>query len=530
EKHADDLAVPRGPQLFRCKAVPAVNYAGFMHRIVAVMALAFGLLVPAARADEAFRIGLTAMPPQLGNPYGVVGTTSNFVMPAIYDRLAGFDNDGVLQPMLAVGWERRDVLTWAFNLRQGVVFSNGEPWNAHAAKSVLETLRGPQGVGLFGANEPRELADVIVEDDYTLLMTTAKPNAALPRNIYVVFYVPPKYLERVGIEGLTSQPIGSGPFVVDAWEPDKIELSANQTSWRPPKVGHLELRALPEAIARVQAAIAGEIDVAIAVDPVQIPALEAAGLRMAERTPARLLSIVFNTLKKGSPFADERVRQAVNYGVNRKAITEMLLAGLVEPASQGAIPGALGYDPDIKPYPYDPDKARALLKEAGYEKGFTFTFEMPGGATSADSSVFQSIASDLAKVGINMRIHVIPFAQFSKYYVQGGAEGEALPADYNLYAYDALRTMFGPSGTHGCDWSAPRFCDRAIQDVIDAAGTAATLEERVELTRQAVRAYHDTAESLLLFPVLGLDAIGPRVGHWETWADTIQYHTISLKP
>ena len=98
-----------------------------------------GLSALGAAADNNLRIGVTAMPPGRGNPYGVVGTTSNVVLPAIYDRLVMLDNDGNLQPQLAERWEMRDPLTWMFHLRHGVTFSNGERFDAPLAQRPCST-------------------------------------------------------------------------------------------------------------------------------------------------------------------------------------------------------------------------------------------------------------------------------------------------------------------------------------------------------------------------------------------------------
>jgi peptide/nickel transport system substrate-binding protein len=240
----------------------------------------------------------------------------------------------------------------------------------------------------------------------------------------------------------------------------------------------------------------------------------------------RVLAIALNTLKAGSPFRDERVRQAVNYGVNRQAITETLLGGLVDPASQATIPEALGYDPDLKAYPYDPDKAKALLAEAGYASGFAFTYEFPVGTLPSDGAIMQQIASDLGKIGVTMNVIPISYAMFTRYYTQGGWRGEALLADYPVTSLDALRSFY--RSAHSCDWPAAWYCDRAIQGVIDDAGIEPDLAKRTAMTQQVLRHYHGTAQSLLLFPILGLDALGQRIIHWEPWNDIIQFHRIEI--
>lgn len=478
------------------------------------------------QADSTLRIGITAMPSERGNPFGGIGTTSNFVLPAVYDRLFTFDDAGTLQPQLAESWKRRDALTWVIRLRKDIDFSNGEHFDAIGAKSVLTMLLTPEATPFLGARETRLLAGFDAEDRYTLILRTKEPNALLPSHFFITPMVPAEYLKKVGFTGLASNPIGSGPFTVENWTPERIVMKANPTSWRKPKVQRLEFLVLPEPMTRIQAIETGRIDVAIAIDPEQIDALKQVGAHVHQRKPMRVLSMVFNTLAPGSPFQNEKVRQAVNYGVNREAITKTLLAGLVEPASQGSIPGAHGYNDDLKPYPYDPDKARALLKEAGFGKGLSFTVEFPSGTLASSAAFMQQIAADLGKIGVQMNIQPITYAQFTRYFQQGGWKGQAFLADYMVYSMDGLRPFY--RSTHSCDWSAPWFCDRKIQPLIDAAGVELDLDKRAAMTRQVLKYYRDSAESLLLFPILGIDAIGPRVTHWETWNDIIQFSSVTV--
>jgi ABC-type transport system substrate-binding protein len=132
----------------------------------------------------------------------------------------------------------------------------------------------------------------------------------------------------------------------------------------------------------------------------------------------------------------------------------------------------------------------------------------------------------LSKIGVTMNIMPITYALFARYYTQGGWKGEALLADYPISSLDALRSFY--RSAHSCDWPAAWYCDRAIQSVIDAAGIEPDIHKRTAMTRRVLRHYHDTAQSLLLFPILGLDALGPRITAWEPWNDIIQYHKLDV--
>ncbi|MDX2222760.1 MAG: ABC transporter substrate-binding protein [Rhodospirillaceae bacterium] len=483
----------------------------------------------AAAADGTFRVGITAMPPGMGNPYRQVATTANFVLPSVYDVLAGIDNQGRVVPRLAERWDNPDPLTWVFTLRDGVTFSNGEPLDAEGVKIMFDALRAPEsaaaGLTIVRA-EAEKFARIEATDRRTLTITLTEPNAILPQRLYMIYVAPGRYFQEVGWEGLATAPVGSGPFTVKRWAVNEIELEANPTTWRPAKFDRLQFRALPDGTARTQALISGQIDAAIAVDPEQAAAIEAAGGAVHQRNPIRILTIAFDTVSKQNPFWDARVRRAANMAVNRERIVATLMGGRVAAASQGAIDNATGYDPDLKPYPYDPDAARALLAEAGYPSGLSFVYEFPSGTLPGDATIMQQIAADLAAVGIRMELRPVTYPQFVRYTSAGGWRGQATLQDFNNNAFDALSPY--ARGGHGCNGSAPWYCDPKIQPTIDAAEREPDLARRVAMTREIVRHYHDQATSLILFPVLGLDGVGPRVKTWATWNDQIQFSELEL--
>jgi peptide/nickel transport system substrate-binding protein len=494
-------------------------------RAIQALALTVMLAGPAA-ADETFRLGVTAMPPARANPFKTTGVTSSFVLPSIYDSLAAIDNDGKLQPRLAVACRALDPLTWEFTLRDGVNYSNGEPLTAAGAVATFEALRAIQGSGSVIARELLNIESVTARDRLTFVIRLKQPNAVLPQHLYGLNLAPPALLARVGIDGLDDNPVGTGPFIVKRWQPNLITMRANPGAWRRPQVAQLEVHAVPDPVARIQALITKRIDAGIAIDLEQEAMIAEAGLRLVQRAPQRILAIAFNTLDPKSPLADARVRLAVNLAVDMKRITDTFLHGRVGPASQGALPSALGYDPELKAYGHDPDRARALLAEAGYPKGFSFAYSFAPGTLPGDAGIMQQIASDLSRVGVTMTIRPITYAQVVRYTLQGGWETEAVLQDFPGNSYDGLRPF--QRGGHACNGTAPWNCDRRIQPLIDAAAVEPDLEKRIAMTRDVIGHYHREATTLLLFPVLGIDGIGPRVRTWVTWGDQIRFDLLDL--
>ncbi len=481
----------------------------------------------AALADKIFRIAVTASPQIKGNALAGGGVAANFIWPAFYDSLTRIRNDGRIEPWLATAWRSVSDTEWHFSLRPNVRFANGEPFNAEAVKITFDMLRTDAARTFMRHRDMTYYPRVDVIDDLTVAIHTNEPNAMTAAYLSGTAFAPPQYLQEVGFQGLIDAPIGTGPFVVERWAPDKITARVNPYAWAPPKVDSLEFYIVPDSSARLQALETGQIDVALAISTDQIPLLEAAGHHTAVRGFHRVYIFVLQTQDPDSPLADVRVRQALNYAINKDLITDVLLAGLVEPASQPALPLTRGYDPELKPYPYGPDKARQLLKAAGYEDGFTFTLEAVSGFMPNDTAILQQIISDLAQVGITMNVNVITYPTLLRTVLFGEFGGEAFPMDFFNTTGDALRPVIR-AVNHACTGTRPWYCDETIQPVIDQARVTMDLDRRAELTRKVIRHYRDNASSVFLWPVLGLDGLHSRVTAWEPWLDILNFHLVDV--
>ena len=503
-----------------------------MKSIALTLALAGALggfnLSQTAAAETVFRVALSAGPPTKGNPYAGGSATANFIWPAVYDSLTRIDNDGTVQPWLALSWTPVSETEWHFTLRPNVKFSNGESFNAAAVKATFDRLRTEEAQGLLWQRQMIYYPRVEVIDDLTVAIHTATPNAMTAAYLASLYIAAPGQMEAVGFQGLSEAPVGIGPFLAVRWGPDKVTLRANTDSWIPPKVDGLEALFVPDASARLNALKTDQIDIATVISTDQIEVLERAGHSTAMRKPTRVLVMAWQTQDPALPFADVRVRQALNHAVNRDLINEILLAGLVKPASQPATAMALGYDPSLEPYSYDPDKARQLLTEAGYPDGFSFAVETVAGFQPNDTSILQQIASDLRTVGVTMDVHLITYPQLVRSTLSGELGGQALLADFFNNTGDALRPVLH-TVNHACAGVKPWYCDADIQAVIDQAEVTLDLDKRRALTQQVIRHYRDQASSLILFPVVGIDGVHSRVTRWEPWNDILNFHLVEVE-
>lgn len=474
---------------------------------------------------ETLRVGLASLPPGNGNPFFSPARTSWYTWRAIFDTLTQLGPNSAPVPALAISWTNTNPTTWVVKLRPNVKFSNGEVLNAAAVTATISYLKSPSAVQDSISLEAANIASTRAIDDLTVEFTTTQPDPMFPRLMAVLPVVPPAYWAKVGRDGFLRAPIGSGPFVVEKWDAARITLKANPASWRAPKADALEIIALPEPSTRVQALLSGRIDLASEIGPEDTEALVAEGFKTYLRPSTSVNVMAFNTMVK-SPLQDARVRQALNYAVDRPTIAKTIMQNLVQPATQPTPPANPEYDPTIAAYSYDPAKAKALLAEAGYANGFSFVLEIVSGTQGAQiDSMYQKIADDFRTVGVKMDIRPIPWAQFVRGVQQGEWKGQAFHFEYEtLPTGETLR----PFRLHSCTWPHPWYCDDSLTPVIAEAKTTFDPKRRLELVHRILREYRDKAASLYLFEPIGLDGLSPKLQGYNQLNGIIPYQDMMV--
>ena len=187
--------------------------------------------------------------------------------------------------------------------------------------------------------------------------------------------------------------------------------------------------------------------------------------------------------------------------------------------------GVFGRDPDLKPYPHDPQRARALLAQAGFSQGFSLVAEVVTGANSSAAAIFQKVADDLAVVGVRMELRVVPIGKIMRAAYDGSFDGTAFSINYGSLPYmDALAGL----KLHSCLWTKPWTCDPAIAARITAALGTFDLAERERLTRSLVRDVREEAPALLLYEDVIFDGVARRVGNYHPVFSTINYESLAL--
>lgn len=445
----------------------------------------------------------------------------------VYDRLVQLDPRLQLVPGLATSWRRLGATAWELSLRQGVRFSNGEPFEAATVAAWFERLR------TGGGQEPgRRLTDPLPSvtrvqrvDDYTVRFETREPDPVLPRQLAKpdASITPRGPFQSGDAKALWSRPVGTGPYVVaDVVPGHHVTLVPNGGYWStPPKAGEVEIRVMPDPAERAAALKLGAVDVALALQLADVPAvkdtppLEVPPVPEASRTYRAYL----NTVAPG-PLADRRVRQALNYAVDKQAIVDGILSGQAVQNASLTTPQSFGYCP-VAEYPYDPARASALLQEAGVQ-GVALDLNY----VLADEAVVQAIARYLRAVGIEVRLS--PMSQEA---LVDQARARTLrglwymgKADPSLDADASLRD-FQEDGLFG--WSAPlegearRLFQQEREETRDA--------KRAEMACAIQKIEHDEAPVVFLWQRNILDGLNRKTVAWPVPSDGL-LHLDRLTP
>lgn len=481
--------------------------------------------------SETLRVGVLGLPAMLGNPYASLNAPTIYTWSAIFDSLTYVGLDGEVKPWLATSWEATSPTTWKFKLQEGVTFSNGEVFTSDAVINAVDYLISDDALTEVVAQMLSSMAGARALDDYTVEITTKTPNILFPREAASLRIVAPDHWRKLGREAFAQEPHGTGPFQVVSWEPAVARMEAFEESWRPPHFKKLEVYAVPEGPQRIQGIISGRLDVVLGTIPDQMAELERAGHQWISLpgTGIYTFAMILNRAHPAfgpanEPLTDVRVRRAINYAIDREAYIEVLLSNTSRAPSQPVPPSVFGHNPDLEPYPYDPEQAKALLVEAGYPDGFDLVFEVvPGTSIPNGVAIYQKIAEDLGKVGINVELKTFPLPQYFNAVHTGGFKGQGFMMDFpTAPQLDALRGM----RLHSCLWKTPWLCDEGDQAMIDAAMAEPDLARREALTQDIMRRYHEQAYLIYLFE--RVDYYGLRAGleGFEAEGLFIQYDKI----
>lgn len=343
-------------------------------------------------------------------------------------------------PSLAQDWEYLDDRTLRMYLRDDVTFHDGQPLTAEDVVFSLLRLIDP-ATASPAAYLLTVIDTAVADDDHTVTITTKEPFAPLLFHLtHPAASIVSKAVVEADPENWARNPIGTGPFkFVEYRSGDRVVLARNDDYFAGQPVPEtVTFRIIPEASTQVSELESGGVHIAYSIPRQEVARLQAnPDLNMLTTVSWGIHGIIFNVQKK--PFDDVRVRQALNYALNRDAIVQHVEFGLAEPAAQVNSPVVFGHDPALEPYPYDPEKARQLLAEAGYPDGFKTSMLV----WNLDQHIkFAEVAqAQFAEIGVEVELDVMEFGAALERQYEGDFEmtgiswgTPTLDADYNMYA------------------------------------------------------------------------------------------------
>ena len=431
------------------------------------------------------------------------------IVHAVYDPLVEYGADGTLRNVLAESLTSPDPLTWEVRLRQGVTFHNGEPFDARSVTAAVARVQGPESqVGdIFGA-----ITAVEEVEPFLVRLRLSAPAPWLPAQMAPwLVMLPPS----VGpASDLDAAPVGTGPYVFDGWERGSaIALTANPTPWSSPKgralAERVRYRFVPEAATRVADLTSGGANLVSAVAVDQLAAIEAAGKRVTAMPIAGTAFVRVPT--DVAPFDDVRVRQALNHAVDVEGIIAALLDGQGQRLANLFVPGGLGFDPGLAPYAHDPDRARALLAEAGHEDGFETTLAY---AANQREDLVAAVAGGLREVGIDVTLEAVELARFNDQW----RDPEAAPLRFVTW-----RPVFDPFTLLNLVVSDQGFLSRhanpTAQPVLEAAAIEADPATRDARYRELGRMLRDEPAAIYLYSLTAWYGSDDAAAGWTPRAD-----------
>jgi peptide/nickel transport system substrate-binding protein len=449
------------------------------------------------------------------DPHGLNETFTLGYLGNVYEGLTAYDSDLQLVPGLAVSWENTDPTTWVFRLREGVTFHNGNPFTADdVIFSWQRSLTDGSDMKGYG----KKVAEMTKLDDYTVEMKTPAPNPILPREFVFLYIMDKEWSEANNATEATSPQAadetatyaaqnanGTGPFIVTERQADvKSVFVRNEDYWGeiPSNLTRVEFTPIGQDATRVAALIAGQVDLVYPVPVQDWQRLEdAEGVQPLAGPEARTIflgmdqfrdELLYSDVKGTNPFKDRRVRAAFAHAISLDAINEKIMRGAATPTGLLAAPQINGFNEALnEPYAYDPEKAKALLTEAGYPEGFTVGMDCPNDRYVNDERICQAVVGFLARVGVTVDLNAQPKSKyFAKVLAQNGYDTSFYLLGWTPGTIDSHNVLYNLLSCQNKDTGAGLFnlgnyCNARVDEIADMVQTETDPAKRQALIDEA---------------------------------------------
>ena len=394
----------------------------------------------AQRAKDTLVLGMVLEPSSLDPTTAPAAAIGEIVHYNILEGLTKITAAGAVQPLLAEDWSSDpDGKSYTFVLRKGVVFQDGTPFDADTVKFSFERAKAEGSTNKAKKGVFDNISSISTPKPDLVILTLSNPDATLPfrlgENTAVI-------LSPKSAAGTATQPVGTGPFKLDSWQKGSAATLLRWDGYRDRaniKLRRVTFRFINDNAAQVAALLAGDIDAMPRFGAVQNLSQFQGDKRFTVEIGSTAGKGILAINNKKAPLNDVRVRRAISHAIDRKAFIDGVLEGLAKPIGSHAAPTDVGYVDLTGLYPYNPDKAKALLKEAGVAAPLNLTLTLPPPSYARKGG--EVVAAMLAKVGINAKIENVEWAQWLAGPFKGNFDltiiNHVEPLDYMQYANPA---------------------------------------------------------------------------------------------
>jgi peptide/nickel transport system substrate-binding protein len=444
------------------------------------------------------------------NPLAEFANPGLMVHGHLYEPLVDFTGPDLrVAPKLAVSWDNPKPTLWRFKLRPNVVWHDGTPFTAEDVKFTLDEGKKPTSVK---ARFLARVQKVEVLDPLTVQVEMDEPYAPILASWAYLYIVQKKAYEALGAAEYGRKPVGTGPYRLVSWQrQQQLLLEAFDGHWRgahQPK--RIAIRGVREPGTRLAELQTGRADLILGV-PIELA-------KTVQTDPALSLVVLpgirtpyFPFNNKRPPFDDRRVRQAMNYALDREAIVQGILQGFGEMRGGAFSRSDPWFNTDVPEYKYDPERARALLKEAGKDGGVSFTWLLRRDVLVKDEEIMQAIANQLGKVGIKANLQFVENSTWTP---------KNLSGDFDMSVSGYGKSVEADTIITGVRWlteNSKFYGNKDLDAVVNKARATFDRNQRIQVYRQADKILREDAAGLFSHAQSELFGVSKKYA-WKPWA------------
>jgi peptide/nickel transport system substrate-binding protein len=439
------------------------------------------------RVTVAHGVGVYSM-----NPYAVTTSPIQGVWGSVMETLIDFDYDKrEYRGILAESWTVKGNKLH-FTVRRGVRFHDGTPFSS---KDVIASLkRMITDKQSLVAPSLQNIKEMELPDDFNFVLTLKKADATALEDLNNRVIMKQQVAEKMG--EADSPPIGTGPFKFVSWERSgNFVMRRHENYWGPPaRIEEILYKVIKEDAARIAALESGQADLVSNIPPHEVARLKSNPRLQVQ--PVQGLRPIFLVLSPAyKPLDNPKVRRAITQAIDREALIKHILEGNAYPLSGLLSPQVFGYDPGAKAYPYDPEKAKQLLKEAGFGSGFELEYYSPTGRYPKDLEIAQVIVEQLSRVGIKAILKTPEWSIFNTDYKNGKypmyLTGRGSLTDANALFHQYFRT--------GVTKRVLGYSNQKLDEILDTEQQTFDVKKRERLLGDAHRIILEDAPAIPLW-------------------------------